>query len=359
MSDVGGQKLAHEHEPLLRLRGVSKTYGSATAVKPTDLTIYRGDFYAILGPSGCGKSTLLRMIGGFVRPSSGTIEIDGANVTKLPPERRPTNMVFQSYGLFPHMTVSQNIGYGLRIASKPKDEIETRVQDAIKLVHLQEYTHRSVTQLSGGQRQRVALARALIMRPKVLLLDEPLAALDLKLRKAMHTELREIHHAIGGTFVLVSHDQGEVMSLADRVAVMEDGTIIQEGSPREIYREPASRFVSTFIGDANILPATRRSGVVVLRPGIEFADPGADGDLNVIVRPESIAINGGGVREIRTSGELRDVIFFGSYVQLRFRLPDDSELIAHASDEASVAGIRVGQVVELGWNRDQQRTLDA
>ncbi|MEG6508373.1 ABC transporter ATP-binding protein [Methyloligella sp. 2.7D] len=345
-------------KPILRLTGVTKKYGRKIAVKPTDLTIQRGEFFAILGPSGCGKSTLLRMIGGFVKPSGGTIEIDGADVTALSPERRPSNMVFQSYGLFVHMTVRQNVAYGLRIAKVAKSEIDDRVAEVLKLVHLHDFADRDVTRLSGGERQRVALARALVMRPKVLLLDEPLAALDLKLRKAMHAELRDIHHAIGGTFVLVSHDQGEVMSLADRVAVMESGSIVQEGSPRQIYREPATRFISTFIGDANVLSAERKGGVVKLEAGIEFPDEGPDTHVNVIVRPENILIDGDAPMDVSIEGELVDVIFFGSYVQLRFHLDDGTDLIAHTTDETAVCNIEVGHRVKLGWNYDQQRTLD-
>ena len=217
--------------PLVRLLGVSKRYGSVPAVKELDLEIQRGDFLAILGPSGCGKTTLLRMIGGFVAPTSGRIEIEGQDVTAISPERRPTNTVFQGYGLFPHMTVRQNIAYGLKTAKRPKDEIERRVDEAIALVRLQDFVDRAIDQLSGGQQQRVALARALIMRPRVLLLDEPLAALDLKLRQAMQDELRRIHSEIGGTFVFVTHDQGEALGLANRIAVMDQGAIVQQGTP--------------------------------------------------------------------------------------------------------------------------------
>jgi spermidine/putrescine transport system ATP-binding protein len=243
--------------PLVRLRGVSKSYGPVAAVQTLDLEIRRGDFLAILGPSGCGKTTLLRIIGGFVAPTTGTVEIDGQNVTALGPEKRPTNTVFQGYGLFPHMTVRQNIAYGLRTAKRPPDEIATRVDAAIALVRLEEFVTRSIDQLSGGQQQRVALARALIMRPQVLLLDEPLAALDLKLRQAMQEELRRIHQQIGGTFVFVTHDQGEALGLANRIAVMDKGVLVQEGGPEEIYATPKTRFVSTFIGEANVFPGRR------------------------------------------------------------------------------------------------------
>ena len=212
---------AAEHQPaqpdgerrLLELVGLSKRYDDVTAVEPLDLSIHRGDFFSILGPSGCGKTTLLRMIGGFVEPTAGRIVIQGRNVTTLGPDKRPTNMVFQGYGLFPHMTVRQNIAYGLKIAKVPRHEMESALAEVMRLVRLEALGERGIGQLSGGQQQRVALARALVMRPPVLLLDEPLAALDLKLRHAMQEELRRIHDEIGGTFVFVTHDQGEAMSL--------------------------------------------------------------------------------------------------------------------------------------------------
>ena len=234
---------------LVRLDGVCKSYGTVPAVHPLDLSIGHGEFLAILGPSGCGKTTLLRMIGGFIEPTAGAIVIEGRDVTRLAPERRPTNMVFQGYGLFPHMNVAQNIGYGLRLARATPVEIAERVRQVMELVHMDGFGGRMVTQLSGGQQQRVALARALVMRPAVLLLDEPLAALDLKLRKSMQEELRRIHATTGGTFIFVTHDQEEAMGLATRICVMEGGRIVQDGSPEDIYSQPRSRFVSTFIGE--------------------------------------------------------------------------------------------------------------
>ncbi len=263
--DVSREPAGAGRAPLLRLRGLSKVFGATAAVEPLDLDIYPKDFVAMLGPSGCGKTTLLRMIGGFVAPTTGTIEIAGADVTGLGPEKRPTNMVFQGYGLFPHMNVAQNIGYGLRLQKMPRDEIDRRVNDAIALVQLADLAQRGTEQLSGGQQQRVALARALVMRPKVLLLDEPLAALDLKLRQAMQEELRRIHHEIGGTFVFVTHDQSEALALANRIAVMREGRLEQVGTAQEIYDKPKTRFVSTFIGEANLLPGRRVNGRVTAR----------------------------------------------------------------------------------------------
>ena len=217
------------------LLGISKSYGKVEAVKPLDLDVLKGDFLAILGPSGCGKTTLLRMIGGFVEPTTGRILVEGADVTRLPPEARPTNMVFQGYGLFPHMNVRQNIAYGLKLKRLPADKINEQVARMLALVRLESLSERMSSELSGGQQQRVAVARALVMEPPVLLLDEPFAALDLKLRQAMQDELRRIHREVGGTFVFVTHDQTEALALANRIAVMNDGRLEQIGTPEEMY----------------------------------------------------------------------------------------------------------------------------
>ncbi|MEX2201205.1 MAG: ABC transporter ATP-binding protein, partial [Dongiaceae bacterium] len=323
---------------MVQLAGVSKNYGTVVAVHPLALKIRRGEFLAILGPSGCGKTTLLRMIGGFIEPSAGTITIEDRDVTRFPPERRPTNMVFQGYGLFPHMTVAQNIGYGLRLARVQQSEIDERVRAAMELVRLDGFGTRSVTQLSGGQQQRVALARALIMRPAVLLLDEPLAALDLKLRKSMQDELRWIHATTGGTFVFVTHDQEEAMGLATRICVMEGGRIVQEGTPEEIYSHPQSRFVSTFIGEANVLAGERRGGFVTLGSNLRFADPGGDEPVVCIVRPEKIQIDADIVGEtvpgcqLSLRATLEDAVFLGTTVKYSIRLPDGHRMQVDSRD---------------------------
>ncbi|HXV23916.1 MAG TPA: ABC transporter ATP-binding protein [Alphaproteobacteria bacterium] len=346
--------------PLVRLRGLAKNFGRVEAVKPLDLEIGAGDFLAILGPSGCGKTTLLRMIGGFVGPTSGTVEIDGRDVTRLGPERRPTNMVFQGYGLFPHMTVHQNIAYGLKIARTSRDEIDRRVEEVIALVRLEELARRGIDELSGGQQQRVALARALVMRPKVLLLDEPLGALDLKLRQAMQEELRRIHHQIGGTFVFVTHDQSEALGLANRIAVMEEGSIVQEGGPEDIYARPRTRFVSTFIGEANILSGRRRAGAVQLDSGISLPDdPGPDCPVIAIVRPEAvrIAAEGSGF-DVRAEGVIIDMVYLGSYVKFRIRLDDGEVLIAHVAALDLDGHHEVGARVVAGWSNGDHRILE-
>ena len=302
--------------PLVRLIGVSKVYGEVVAVHPLTLDIYHGDFIAILGPSGCGKTTLLNMLAGFVAPDSGCIEIDGKDVSHIGPDRRPTNMVFQGYALFPHMTVYQNIAYGLRIRNHPQREIETRVEEMVDLVHLGGLEKRAVTEISGGQQQRVALARALIMRPDVLLLDEPLAALDLKLRNSMQQELRRIHRSIGGTFVFVTHDQNEAMGLANRIAVMREGRLIQEGDPEEIYFKPQTQFVSDFIGEANVLPGRRTAGVVYLDAGTAFSSEGRDGPVVTAIRPEAMSLtrlsDDSAMDDcIVLQGRVDDVVFLG------------------------------------------------
>ena len=235
----------------IRIRNLSKSFGDFVAVDEVSLDIVRGELFSILGGSGCGKTTLLRMLAGFERPSSGSIEIDGVDVTQQPPYERPVNMMFQSYAVFPHMTVSENIAYGLRKERVAAAEIARRVDEAIELVQLDDFRDRKPGQLSGGQGQRVALARALIKRPKVLLLDEPLAALDKKLREHTQFELMNIQDELGITFVVVTHDQEEAMTLSSRIAVMEEGRFLQVGSPKEIYEFPTSRFVADFIGTIN------------------------------------------------------------------------------------------------------------
>ncbi len=240
-------------KPLIRLSGVTKKFGEFVAINNVDLDIYEGELFCLLGGSGCGKSTLLRMLAGFETPTSGSIIIDGKDMSDVPPYERPTNMMFQSYALFPHMNVAKNIAFGLEQDNLPKGEIEDRIDEILKLVELQDYKKRKPQQLSGGQRQRVALARALVKKPKLLLLDEPLAALDKKLREQTQFELANIQEQVGITFVVVTHDQEEAMTLSSRIAVMDKGEFVQTGSPTDIYEFPESRFVADFIGSANIL----------------------------------------------------------------------------------------------------------
>jgi len=239
-------------KPLVQIKGLTKKFGDVIAVDNVDLDIYQGELFCLLGGSGCGKSTLLRMLAGFEYPEAGTIQIDGMDMSNVPAYERPTNMMFQSYALFPHMTVEKNIAFGLQQDVMPKDEVADRVHDILKLVELEGYKKRRPQQLSGGQRQRVALARSLVKEPKLLLLDEPLAALDKKLRKQTQFELANIQEQVGVTFIVVTHDQEEAMTLSSRMAVMDAGRFKQIGTPTEIYEFPESRFVADFIGSANI-----------------------------------------------------------------------------------------------------------
>src|SRR5262245_14373836 len=284
--------------PGIELRGVSKKYGNHPALQATQLEIRDGEFFCLLGPSGCGKTTTLNLIGGFVAPTQGTIWIQGQRVDRLPPHKRNVNTVFQSYALFPHMTVRENVAFGLKMARVNRKETASRVAEALELVGLEEFGDRMPGQLSGGQQQRVAVARALVRRPAVLLLDEPLGALDLKLRKRLQVELSQIHRDVGTTFVYVTHDQEEAMTMADRVAVLNVGTIEQIGAPEEIYKRPRSRFVADFIGESNFFVATpdrSAEGTVVLADGTRVGhahqelDEGAEA-VTLMVRPESIHI---------------------------------------------------------------------
>jgi len=334
--------------PLLKLSGLSKSFGAARAVEPLDLDVQAGDFCAILGPSGCGKSTLLRMIAGFIEPSSGSIAIEGRDVTRLGPEKRPTNMVFQSYGLFPHLTVSQNVGFGLALQKMPRAEIAERTQDALRLVRLEAFGERMIDRLSGGQQQRVALARALIMRPKILLLAEPLAALDLKLRHQMQEELRRIHQEIGGTFIFVTHDQSEAFALANLVAVMNQGRVEQIGSPAQVYLEPATLFVADFVGETSLLEGERRQGRVTLKSGPHFTSPGPDGPVRAVVRPERVAPRPKGVPAVVT-----DAVFFGASLKVALRLASGETLILRSSEADAGERYRIGAQLNVGWE-DQQ-----
>ena len=341
----------------VRLRGLGRIYGKVTAVHPLDLDIPRGDFLAILGPSGCGKTTLLRMLGGFVEPSSGRIEVNGADITHLGPEHRPINMVFQGYGLFPHMNARQNVGYGLRLKKLDRADLDRRVRDAMNLVRLDGYENHMPAELSGGQQQRVALARALVMEPQVLLLDEPLAALDLKLRQAMQEELRRIHRTVGGTFVFVTHDQSEALGLANRIAVMKDGRIEQLGAPEEIYFRPATPFIADFIGEANVLRGVRLNGTVSAAGGVTSPSPGADGPVALVIRPEHVhRLKDAEPADVAATGIVTEAIFLGAHVKYVLSLPGGGILRLQDAAENGRAGI--GDTMRIGWNLSAQRVLE-
>jgi ABC-type Fe3+/spermidine/putrescine transport system ATPase subunit len=339
--------------PLLRLEGLSKSFGPSIAVAPLDLAVNAGDFCAILGPSGCGKSTLLRMIAGFAEPSSGRVLIDGQDVTALGPEQRPTNMVFQGYGLFPHLSVAQNVAFGLALRKRPQAETASRVAEALKLVRLEGFDERSIDRLSGGQQQRVALARALIMRPKILLLDEPLAALDLKLRQQMQEELRRIHADIGGTFIFVTHDQGEAFALANRVVVMNAGRVEQLGTPQQVYRTPASLFVANFVGEASILRGERHNGMVTLAAGPQVASAGPDGPVSAMIRPERLQPAAEGL-----AATILDQQFLGETVRVTALTASGERIHVRLPDGPDAARLLTGSEAAFTFAPDAVRILD-
>ena len=331
-----------------------KTFGQGVsavqALADVSLKIRKGEFFTLLGPSGCGKTTLLRLIAGFETPTSGDILLDGQEITHLPPNRRPVNTVFQSYALFPHLTVAENIGFGLKMQGRPRAEIAARTEAMVTLVKLEAMAGRKTSQLSGGQQQRVALARALAPEPKVLLLDEPLSALDLKLRKEMQTELKRLQTETGITFVFVTHDQEEALTMSDRIGVMSGGKLLQVGGPREIYTRPASRFVASFIGETNFLPAKVEPGGARLGCGalIEIAaGGGATGAITLAIRPEQIRLVDAGEAGA-IPARLTDLVYFGTDTHCHLRLSDGEEVVARVQSPATGdAGLARGAEVGL------------
>ncbi len=309
---------------LITMESVSKFFGEARALDTLDLTIRQGEFLTILGPSGCGKTTLLRLLAGFEIPTSGTITLEGRSLPEIPPEDRPVNTVFQSYALFPHMTVFDNVAFGLRMKNIPSREIPQRVNEALALVKLKGFSRRKPQELSGGQQQRVAIARAIVNDPLMLLLDEPMSALDSRLRKNLQLELKHLQRKLGITFVLVTHDQEEAFSMSDRIVVMNDGKIMQTGTPREIYEEPANLFVARFVGDINILPgqvlSTDREslGINVGQTVCRVKNRGGfhRGDrVRILLRPEDMRIET--VRDLAEDPELQEDFMIGGYFRGR------------------------------------------
>ncbi|MEL6575802.1 MAG: ABC transporter ATP-binding protein [Pseudomonadota bacterium] len=315
--------------PHLRIVDVVKRFGDTTAVDHVSLDIYGSEFFALLGPSGCGKTTLLRMLAGFETPDAGQILLDGEDLSRIPPFERPVNMMFQSYALFPHMTVERNIAFGLEMEGMGKAAQKERVEEMLALTHLERFARRKPDQLSGGQRQRVALARALAKKPKLLLLDEPLGALDRKLREATQFELVTIQEELGLTFVIVTHDQEEAMTVSTRIAVMREGQVAQLGEPREVYEKPHDRYVAEFIGDVNIFEGSAAGGAVQLGAGASLRARGTDGLAEgtaaaIAIRPEKISIARGdadGVGENRLIGVVEDIAYLGDVSVYHVRLP--------------------------------------
>jgi putative spermidine/putrescine transport system ATP-binding protein len=321
--------------PFLELSGIQKRFGEFAAVHNFDLAAEAGEFVSFLGPSGCGKTTTLRMIAGFERPTTGTIVVNGVDITHKPPNQRNVGMVFQSYALFPNMTVADNVGFGLKIRKRPNDQIKKRVAELLDLIHLPDKAGRYPWQLSGGQQQRVALARALAIEPQVLLLDEPLSALDAKIRVSLRNEIRAIQRQLGITTVYVTHDQEEALSLSDRIVVMSEGRVEQIGTPFQIYNFPSTGFVARFVGTLNVLDAKvvdpAAGTVVVAGQPIRAAQPiggGHAGDaITVALRPEIIEL---GARDglNNLNGVVDDVTFLGSIVRVRIRFTDGSGVIS-------------------------------
>jgi putative spermidine/putrescine transport system ATP-binding protein len=315
------------HMAFLEINNVRKAFAQSVAVHHFDLQVERGEFISFLGPSGCGKTTTLRMIAGFETPTSGTIVIDGQDVTYRPPNHRNVGMVFQSYALFPNMTVADNIGFGLKIARKPAEEIKQRVQEMLRIIHMSEFAGRYPYQLSGGQQQRVALARALAIRPQVLLLDEPLSALDAKIRVSLRQEIRAIQRQLGITTIYVTHDQEEALSLSDRIVVMSAGHVEQIGTPFAIYNFPQTPFVASFVGTLNVLPAqvldAANGRLAIDGQEIHTAQPIADGPkdkpVSIALRPETIVLNGASNGANHLRGTVEDVMFLGAIVRVRVR----------------------------------------
>ena len=349
---------------------VNKVFGEgALAFKALDdvsVTIRENEFFTLLGPSGCGKTTLLRLIAGFDHPTSGTILLEGRDISHLPPYQRSVNTVFQSYALFPHMTVAQNIAFGLEMQGRPKAEIAEAVGAMLKLVRMEELKDRRTDQISGGQQQRVALARALAPRPKVLLLDEPLSALDYKLRKDMQIELKRLQNETGITFIFVTHDQEEALTMSDRVAVMSLGRVLQVGTPRQIYDHPAERFVADFIGDTNFLIAEvvardGRRARLKLASGREIAadlPEGAapSGRVTAAVRPEHAHRVDGGEGEL--SGALENIVYFGTDTHYHVRLGDGTAFMVRSQNlRDSAEAFRPGQAVAIAFKRDAVQVL--
>jgi spermidine/putrescine transport system ATP-binding protein len=306
------------------------------ALKNVSLNIPAGRFTTLLGPSGCGKTTLLRLIGGFESPDAGVVIIDGVSMDGVPANQRPTNTVFQHYGLFPHMTVAGNVAYGLEIAGVARREIERRVQDALVMVRLPEHGKRKVAQLSGGQQQRVALARAIVLQPKVLLLDEPMAALDRKLRKEMQSELKRLQHELGIAFLCVTHDQEEALSMSDLVVVMNQGGVEQIGVPEDIYERPRTRFAARFVGEASLFKARviQRSGgssTLETPDGLQLVvdQPCPQDEVILCVRPEKWHVPGTHADEIRLTGLVQESTYLGGFTQIAALLPSGESLIAH------------------------------
>ncbi|KRC49692.1 spermidine/putrescine ABC transporter ATP-binding protein [Leifsonia sp. Root227] len=353
-----------ETDGSVQLRGVTKLFGSQTAVDHIDLDVHSGEFISLLGPSGCGKTTLLRMIAGFEHPDAGDILVGGASVLNTPPFKRPVNTVFQSYALFPHMTVAENVAYGLRQKRVPRAEIAGRVRDALDMARMGGFADRSPQKLSGGQQQRVALARALVNRPRVLLLDEPMSALDRKLREEMQIELKLLQRQLGITFVFVTHDQQEALSMSDRIVVMQGGAVQQVGSTESVYLSPANAFVAGFIGKQNFLDATvQQDGVLLAADGPVGSAAGRQdahaGDrVRVAVRAEAVTVVAERPETNAVRGTLAGISFLGDVIQYVVVTAAGVELLSRQAP-GQAAHLSTGQDVWCGWEETEVHVFPA
>jgi spermidine/putrescine ABC transporter ATP-binding subunit len=346
-----------EAPALLAIRDLAKAFGAHRALDGVSLEIRENEFFSLLGPSGSGKTTLLRLLAGFEEPTAGTIALDGRDISRVPPERRPVNLMFQSYALFPHMTVEGNIAYGLEMARLPRAEIRARVDELLETIQLAALARRKPEQLSGGQKQRVALARALARRPRLLLLDEPLGALDRKLRGEMQLELKKLQHDFGITFVVVTHDQEEALVMSDRIAILRDGRLVQCASPREVYEHPADRFAADFIGEMNFLPARVRGGAVVIVDGTPLQ---VDATLVAAVRPERLSLDPAAGAN-RIEGTVEATAYHGLDLQLRVLTGASDRPLAVRLTAVAAAGrsFARGDRVALSWSAADTRLFPA
>jgi spermidine/putrescine transport system ATP-binding protein len=355
---------ATQSEADIHLENVTKRFAETKAVDDLTMSIPRGSFFAMLGPSGCGKTTTLRMIGGFEEPTSGRIELGGVDVGSLPPYKRDVNTVFQSYALFPHLSVFENVAFGLRRKKLRGGDLGRRVHEALDLVGLRHVEKRKPRQLSGGQQQRIALARALVNHPRVLLLDEPLGALDLKLRKEMQLELKRIQHEVGITFVHVTHDQEEAMTMADQIVIMEGGRIEQQGTPAELYEQPRTAFVAAFLGVSNLLfGAAVGDDRVRLEDGTEVKVPraalaGRTGKVQIGIRPEKLRIGPGNGDTNSLAGVVAESAYIGVSTQYVVDTPAGSVTVYVQNDRPGANGVAPGERLTVGWSPDCTFVVD-
>ncbi len=351
--------------PAVQVRSLTKFYGRVKALDSVDLSIAGGEYFVLLGPSGGGKTTLLRLIGGFIRPSSGSVALQGVDVTGQPPDKRPTSMVFQNYALFPHMTVAKNVGYGLKLRKVDPDQAASEVRNALELVSLTGFEERRPWELSGGQQQRVQLARALVLKPRILLLDEPLAALDAKLRKDMCYELKHLQESVGITFIHVTHNQEEAMAVADQIALIANGKLVEQGTTRQVYEQPRDRFTADFIGERNVFEATvtqREAGMLRVNLGFaEFQMPVSgslvteSGQIAASIRTESIQVHtqpSGAQDMLIVPAIIQEQIYLGLTTRITAKLENGLQVVARTINSATQT-LEPGDKVYLHWAHAQ------